>query len=357
MILKPVNIALKDIMIDQFNPRFVKARNVTQPELIKIMLESKSSKELLRSLQEDIKWVNRIVIQKIETHEFPDILNKEGSYSYVVIEGNTRLACLKSGTVEGYEDETEIPVLMAEQEDAETIENFKKQVRITQGIANVTVVKEWSPVSKAKHLAILYDDIKQSKRPAEIYKQISNELGIGVKEVRESILRYLIFSKIAEISESIPEEHWGYLEAFDKNTKIRSIIGLDADTNDFLDNDEEYFTEILEDIPSLIKQALGHGLNTKQFRDIIFEIIKETSSSEEFNEIKNEILNEKSEITLISKMKKIGITDKEQWSKELDEILKKISAFPNMTDWAIELLDKLTSIKDKVKKQIKTLEQ
>jgi hypothetical protein len=356
MKLIPVDIALKEIMIDQYNPRFVNARNISQSELIKVMLESKSSKELLRSLQEDIKWVNRIVIQKIETHEFSDLLVKEGSFNYVAIEGNTRLACLKSGFVEGYNEETEIPVLMAEQEDEETIEEFRKQVRITQGIANVTVVKEWSPVSKAKHLTVLYEDAGESKRPVEIYKQISNELGIGVKEVRESILRFLIFSRISEISESIPEENWGYLEAFDKNVRIRTFIGLNPDTNEFLESDDEYYSEILEDVPSLIKQALSSGLNTKQFRDVIFEIFKEIETSEEFNEIKNEILNDKSDITLISKMKKTEISDKEQWSKELEDILKKISAFPNMTDWAKELIESLKAIEEKVKRQVKSLE-
>lgn len=354
MILTPVNIALKTIMIDQFNPRFVRAKNISQSELVKEMLESKSSKELLRSLQEDIKWVNRIVIQKIETHENFESLKDEKSFEYVAIEGNTRLACLKSGAVDGYDNDTLIPVLLAEREIGETIEDFRKQVRITQGIANVTVVKEWSPISKAKHLLALYNDIKDFNRPAEIYKQISNELGIGIKEVRDSIIRYLIFSKISELSEPIPEENWGYLEAFDKNSRIRAIIGFDSETNDFIEDDDEYYVEILEDIPALIKQALRNGLNTKQFRDIIFEIVKETSTSEEFNEVKNEILSE--EITLMSKMKKANVSDKEQWGKTLDEIFKQICSFPNMADWAVDLVDKLKLIEDKTHKQIKSLD-
>jgi hypothetical protein len=353
MILKPVDVALNAIMIDQFNPRFVKARNISQKELIEEMLDSKPSKDLLRSLQEDIKWVNRIVIQKIETHEYASALKKEGSYEYVAIEGNTRLACLKSGAVEGYDETTLIPVLIAEQEENESIEDFNKQVRITQGIANVTVVKEWTPISKAKHLSALYNDVKDDNRPTEVYKQISNELGIGVKEVREAIIRYLIYKKISEVSEPIPEENWGYLEAFDKNSKIRTIIGLDTETNEFIEDDDEYYIEILEDIPALVKHALRSGLNTKQFRDAIFEIVKETATSEEFNEIKNDILND--EITLTSKLKKTEVSHKEQWEKTLDEILKQISAFPNMADWASDLIEKLKNIEAKTSKQIKSV--
>lgn len=355
MKLTPIDVSLKELMIDNYNPRFTKQKNVSQEDLINEMLSSKSSKELLRSLQEDIKWVNRIVIQELDKHEHYANLNKDDNHKYIVVEGNTRLACLKSGAIEGFNEETIIPVLLAEMEEDETLEEFRKQIRITQGIANVTVVKEWSPISKAKHLLALYNDVKTINKPAEIYKQISNELGIGVKEVRESVVRYMIYEKISEISEPIPEDNWGYLEAFDKNSKIRSLIGLDLEINDFINDDDEYYEEIFENIPELIKQALRSGLNTKQFRDIIFEIAKESENSEVFSNTINEVISE--EISLISKAKKNELSDKEQWSKKLDDILKDISAFPNMADWAVELLDKLTNIESKLNKQIKNVSE
>jgi hypothetical protein len=357
MILNPLNAKLEEIMVDPYNPRFIKIKNTNQSDLISEMLESKSSKELLRSLQEDIKWVNRIVVQKIDTHEYSTIIDKKREFKYVVVEGNTRLSCLKSGLIKGYSEKTEIPVLLALIEnDKEDINEFRKQIRITQGIANVTVVKEWSPISKAKHLTSLYNDVSSKLRPAEIYKQIANELGIGTKEARESVIRYLIYDKISKLSESISEDNWGYLEAFDKNSKIRSIIGLDTENNIFIENDEEYYTEIIEDIPNLIRQALSQGLNTKQFRDIITEISKTTKDSSEFNEIKDDILDDKTDVTLISKIKKLNtISDKEIWSKDLDEMLKKISSFPNMADWASDFESKLKEIKEKIEKQLKAL--
>lgn len=355
MKLTPINVSLKELMIDNYNPRFTKQKNVSQKDLINEMLSSKSSKELLRSLQEDIKWVNRIVIQDIDKHEHYDNLNKDENHKYIVVEGNTRLACLKSGAIVGFDEETCIPVLLAEMEKEEILDEFRKQIRITQGIANVTVVKEWSPISKAKHLLSLYNDVKTKNKPAEIYKQISNELGIGIKEVRESVVRFMIYEKISNISEPIPEDNWGYLEAFDKNSKIRSLIGLDLENNDFVNDDDEYYVEIFENIPELIKQALRSGLNTKQFRDIIFEIAKESENSEAFSNTINEIISE--EISLLSKAKKNELSDKDQWSKKLDDILKDISAFPNMADWAVELLDKLNNIESKLSKQIKNVSE
>lgn len=354
MKLKPIEILLKDVMIDPYNPRFTVTKTNDQSTLIHEMLQSKSSKELLNSMQEDIKWVNRIVVQIIDTHEEKVKLNSSKTQcKYVVVEGNTRLSCLKSGTIVGYNDETLIPVLLAEKEVDESFEEFKKQIRITQGIANVTVVKEWSQVAKAKHLNSLFNDSISSKRAQDVYKQISTELGINLKEVRELIIRYKIFHKIAEISDPIADDNWGYLEAFDKNIQIRKIIGMSPETNEFINNDDEYYDEILSEIPNLIKHAHLQGLNTKQFRDVIIEISKTHFTSEDFNSVIKEVLDSSSDTSLVSLKNNMKIkSDKEQWENDLNLILDKISNFPSVSDWAIELQDKLNKIDEKVKKHL-----
>ncbi|KFF24114.1 hypothetical protein [Chryseobacterium vrystaatense] len=354
MKLTPSEIELNKIMIDPYNPRFVNERKVSQETLVSEMLQSSQSKELLKSMQQDIKWVNRIVVQKKDTHQFSEKLQKlNQECEYVVIEGNTRVACLKSLQIEGYNDLTLIPVLLAEKEEDESDDEFWKQVRITQGIANVTTVKEWSQVAKAKHLNSLYEDSIEGQRSHDVYKQISNELGIGLKEVRESIIRFKIYSKITELSDPISDDNWGYLEAFDKNISIREKIGINKETNEFQDNDEEYYEEILIQIPQLINQALHQGLNTKQFRDIIIDISKDKDSSEEFNSLINEILDPNSGILLVNLSKKIKtISDKEHWELELNQIFEKISSFPSVQDWAVELKEKLELINAKIDKHL-----
>ncbi len=357
MKLVPFEIELKKIIIDPFNPRFVNEKKVSQETMISEMLQSSQSKELLKSMQQDIKWVNRIVVQKIETHQYSEKLKKTNQeFEYVVIEGNTRITCLKSGSIEGYNESTLIPVLLAEQEEGEIKEDFWKQVRITQGIANVTTVKEWSQVAKAKHLNALYNDSINGQRSHDVYKQISNELGIGLKEVRESIIRFKIYSKIAELSDPISDDNWGYLEAFDKNISIREKIGINKDTNEFQENDEEYFEEILIQIPKLITQALHQGLNTKQFRDIIIDISKDINSSEDFNSLIEEILDQNSGKLLVNLSKKVKVvSDKEQWELELNQIFDKISSFPSVQNWAIDLKEKLENINSKITKHIEII--
>lgn len=357
MKLEPIDVKLEEIMIDPFNPRFTVSKTLDQQTLIHEMLQSKSSKELLNSMQEGIKWVNRIVIQKIETHENKDkLISFKKDFKYIVVEGNTRISCLKSETIKNFDGKTAIPVLLAKKEDEETDEDFKKDIRITQGIANVTVVKEWSQVAKAKHLNALFNDLIEKKRAPEVYKQLSVELGINLKEVRELIIRYKIFNKISEISDPISDDNWGYLEAFDKNLTIRKIIGMNSETNEFINNDEEYYDEILSDIPSLIKHAHLQGLNTKQFRDIIIDVSKNNSSSEEFNLLIKEILDPNSETSLISLKNNLKIkSDKDQWEDDLKTIFEKISNFPIVSDWAIDLKEILEKIKEKTDKHLKII--
>lgn len=357
MKLIPSEIELNNIIIDPYNPRFINEKKVSQESIIQEMLQSKESKELLKSMQQDIKWVNRIVVQKIDTHEFSErIKNSNLKSEYVVIEGNTRVACLKSGKINDYTESTEIPVLLASKESDETNEEFWKQIRITQGIANVTTVKEWSQVAKAKHLAALYNDSINGKRAHDVYKQLSNELGIGLKEVRESIIRFKIYSKIAEVSDPVSDDNWGYLEAFDKNLSIREKIGINKDTNEFEDNDEEYYEEILIKIPKLISQALHQGLNTKQFRDVIIDITKDLQTSEDFSSLLDEILDPASDKTLVNLMNKVKSTNiKEQWEIELKQILDKISNFPSVQDWAADFISNLQDIQEKITKHLKVL--
>lgn len=356
MKLIPFEIELNKIIIDPYNPRFVIEKKVSQESMISEMLQSSQSKELLKSMQQDIKWVNRIVIQKIDTHQYSEKLKKSNpGFEFVVIEGNTRVACLKSGKIDGHVDLTIIPVLLAEKEDDELDEEFWKQVRITQGIANVTTVKEWSQVAKAKHLTALYNDTISGKRSHDVYKQISNELGIGLKEVRESIIRFKIYSKIAELTDPISDDNWGYLEAFDKNIAIREKIGINKETNEFQDNEDEDYEEILKKIPKLITLALHQGLNTKQFRDIIIEISNDLNS-EDFDSLISEIIDQTSEKSLVNLSKKVKVTsDKEQWETELDQIFDRISSFPSVQNWANELKDNLEKIQSKISKHLKII--
>jgi hypothetical protein len=277
MKLENIDAKIGEIFLDPYNPRYLNQESTNQVAILQKIFKTRDAKELLASMSLNVKWVNKIVVISSSDYsekqkEIPDI----GNSKYLVVEGNNRLACLKSGKISGYDSDTEIPVILAVREPAESDADFQAQLRITQGIANVMVVKEWSVIAKARHLYLMYKDIVSRNadrhlKPLDIYRKISQELSINVSEVRESVIRYEFYKTIEEISDSIPEEHWGYLEAFDRTKEIRERFGMSVDTNLFdLDSDQEGLVEeILKDIPSLIKKASGEGINSKQFRDII----------------------------------------------------------------------------------------
>lgn len=360
MKLIPKFIKISNIQIDPFNPRFVESTSYDQEIILRNLLKKKYVKELLRSMQVDIKWVNRIVVRELKNHDKEEKLDISNG-KYVVVEGNTRMACLKSGLINGIDENYEVPILLASKEKTETKDQFLKQIKITQGIANVTVVKEWDPLSKAKHLHSLYTGYKEensSKSPNQIYKIIADELGKSIHEIRQAIIRFTIYSKISEVSDTIPEERFAYIEAFEKNKETRALIGMDSETNEFdLDEEEDlYELEILEKIPALIKEATSKGVNTKQFRDIIHKKMISYAKSEKLNELVNAILDEENNITFHSLMNEVENTDlKAYWATKIKQLEEEIGSYPIAEDWSNQNKTVLESINKKLNKIIKAL--
>lgn len=361
MELKPSEVKLKDIIIDPYNPRFINQGAKDQSLLLQDLLGKKYVKDLLRSMQVDIKWVNRIVVQRVETHEHAASL--KGMGKYVVVEGNTRTVCLKSGKIIGINEDSEIPVLLAEKDDNEAIEDFHKEIRVTQGIANVTVVKEWEPISKARHLRKMYDGFKDANpdsKPSHIHKLIADELGKTVNEVRQAVIRYTIYKKISDISDTIPDDKFGYIEAIDKNKETRELFGMDPNSNEIVFNEgnesDEIKQELLEKIPELIKVASNQGINTKQFRDVITNNL--SYDLEKNNSLLNDLIDTENTLTFHSLIDGDKALDlEERWEQILDRIFEDISSYPLMEDWAANDLDKLNNIKNKVDRIVKMLNE
>lgn len=364
MRLENINVPVKEIYLDPYNPRFLNHENQNQSTILQRIFKTRDAKELLASMTLNIKWVNKIVVIKSDNFtEEQKKISDIGSAKYLVVEGNNRLACLKSGKISGYNDNSEIPVILAVKEPIESAADFEAQLRITQGIANVMVVKEWSVISKARHLYHMYKDIlgrsEEGKlKPLDVYRRISQELGISVTEVRESVIRYEFFKTIESISDSIPEDHWGYLEAFDRTKEIREKFGMSSENNMFeIENDPEgLIEEILKDIPSLIKKASSEGINSKQFRDIIGSIFSEIKEREEIFEKISEIIKPDTDFNFRSYLDvKEVITEDEKWKKELDSILKTLGTFPPFAPWAIDSKENLEKITELIKQHLNAI--
>lgn len=117
-------VTINKIMLDPFNPRFSTSTSTQQNQIQRMLMDDPKTKDLLNSMQTGLTWVNKIVIRKIESYSDND-RNKLGEniseYTYVVVEGNTRLACLKDEKMNGYFDGSKpIPVIEVVKEHTES---------------------------------------------------------------------------------------------------------------------------------------------------------------------------------------------------------------------------------------------
>ena len=360
------DVKIKDILLDPYNPRFVDHVYMSQEVLQSKILKTKDARELLSSMKADVKWVNRIVVKDKKNFTEEQRLNiKDAKTTYIVVEGNTRLACLKSGTIKQYaSSQKKIPVLVASKESGESESKYLAEVRITQGIANVMVVKEWDPIVKARHLHQIYNDKKthnKSIKTQDAFKEIANELGMKIAEVRTSVTRYKIYNEIETVSAPLKKEHWGFLEAFDTNPSTRKIIGLNPKTYEFISDDEEeneQYQDFLNDVEKMINTAIEENLNTKQFRDVFKKIVEDKKAFEDVYDAIKRIINKNEDDTWRQYRDEFekGKSSEEKWEEELKKIAKKLKDYPCAADWAKNKKKRLSDIKSLIDKLLKLIE-
>lgn len=346
-------IKLDEIMIDPNNPRFPEGhKNKDQNDIIELALNDKSAKELLNSLNTCVRWVNKIVVMKtVDYSKTHKDLNK---FKYIAVEGNTRLACLKSGNVSNYNKSSKIPILIAEKEVNESVDQYQDAILITQGIANVMVVKEWDQIAKAKHIYNLFESKnKLGENLNAIISQISTELGMKKPECKKHIQRYTIFKKIDDEDRTLDKSEWGYLEAFDVNPATRNFIGLSED----MTWDEEKSDEVIPFIGDLILKATKEVGHTKKFRDYVKKLIEDTSDREDVINKFQSFVDEHSEENLINAIDEISPeSSEEDWKKKIKSVSNVISDFPANKDWANSLQPQLKKLEENIKTLTKMIE-
>ena len=358
-------VNVNSIMLDPLNPRFVgENEGKSQAEIINMMLNKQATKELMNSMRLGLQWVNRIVVRKIceLSEEYLQKIPDRDGFEYVVVEGNTRMACLKSETLRSIYDTGNgitIPVLVAEKGEIER-EEFENEIQIIQARANVMIVKQWEDIPKFKHIYNMYLSEKRVHplyTPAAIVDQIKNTTGGTKTEVRTAILRCMIVNKIAEDSDCLEDKYWPFVEAFESNSKTRKTIGLNDNLEFVFDSEtEEYQKELLNMIPEIIEDAFNHLPNGKQFRDKYKEIVKACDGDVELilDEIRD-IMNPEVENKTWVRTQNEPSTE-QKWNDNLDNILITLQEYPVMTNWARNHIDIITSIKNTANRLLTALE-
>ncbi|NRT88862.1 hypothetical protein [Clostridium beijerinckii] len=277
-------VFVSEIMLDINNPRFGRKLNKSQEELQEFLLVK--STELLVSMQCGLVWVNKIVLAPIE-----DLSVKErGAFGlipqgkkYVVVEGNTRVACLLHKSMMK-EARKKIPVIVLEKSDGENDNLYLMGRKRMQSIANVMIVKDWDELPKAKQL---YDSYKLAKvidkTKAEniIFKELGDDIGIPLAKVKNNVFKYLFYKELVDNGNEILEDDFKYLEIFEQSNNVRNLFGYATERGEFewsnIDEDMsenqieqvENKKELLYLIPKMIKVAKNESISSKTFRNIL----------------------------------------------------------------------------------------
>ncbi|MCZ2259859.1 hypothetical protein [Sporosarcina sp. G11-34] len=370
MVIEDVKLGM--IALDSFNPRFGEnAVLLSQNELISKLLKSKESKELISSMKLGLLWNPYIVIRELDM--LKDQVDLADGYKYKCVEGNTRIAILKSNHINSVDLNTFIPVQVLREKDFEGKAELESYVVKIQGRTHVMGVKEWDEVPQARHIyrmAMGYYVLTGSTLE-NIYKKIAQELALDFSKVRDMVTRYKIFSHIAEITDELSEGEWGYLEAVDRTKKIREFFGMvesdlkfewEFDEKDFLVSpyeEHDMKKEFLINFPKLIK-LIKNDVNTKVFRDTITKLI--ASKNNEFELVKlaiDEVINdEKTWSTLVQEANGDEPVEKikDEWKKKLGRMKNELNTLPVAADWIGECRTDIKDIRDKVQRIIKMLD-
>lgn len=189
--LRELVVPNQSLYLDPNNPRFADIQDRLQPIASERITE--------QGVQE--KALNRILDDRFEVTQLKDSIRSIGFLTvdrlvvvplsdnrYVVIEGNRRLAAIKSLLEDhknGEADLTEvvqtslreIPVLVIDEPELAKREHF---ARVLQGVRHLSGIRPWGPYQQAQVVALMIDDGKELAEICEV---------LGLPKKRINILR------------------------------------------------------------------------------------------------------------------------------------------------------------------------
>ena len=197
---------IDSLNLDPMNPRLGRhrmANGTSQEQLLEWMSEWKLEELAASYLESGGFW----------SHE-PLIVVKEPLYrkknSLVVVEGNRRLAALKSlrDSVEGdspsrkwasFVDEFTIPEGLFDQVPY-VLADSRQDVQAFLGFRHVTGIKQWDADEKAGFITQLIDDSKMT------YEQVARKIGSTLPSVRRHYVAYQLLLQIENVVDDFPVE-------------------------------------------------------------------------------------------------------------------------------------------------------
>ena len=237
--LTEARIGLSDLFLDPNNPRYADISNITRPVSEERVHEETVQKKAMDSiltdrfdvsqLKESIQTIGFLPVDRLVVVELP----QQGKY--MVIEGNRRLAALKSLMLD-YEGGVvdlppqvkdsieEIPVLIIEGDDKTRRDHF---ARVLQGVRHVSSVKSWGPYQQAQIIVMMLDDGKQ-------LSEVKEALGLSsmrINSLRRSSYGLLQMQQDPEYKDYAKPDMFSHFEEAYKQPRLRTWLEWDDENN------------------------------------------------------------------------------------------------------------------------------
>lgn len=330
-------LATSDLHFDPQNPRFGRVFDGEQPEdlVIERMVVSENIQELMGSISEQGYFIGE-----------PLLVVDAGDGSYVVVEGNRRLAALKllNGQIR---PKKKVPSIDQVRDAANhtpdsvpcQVFSDRKEILRYLGYRHITGAKRWDSLSKAKYIKQLLESFYQDYDIDEAAKSIAKEIGSRKDYVAQMLTGLTIFE------DAISNDFYGlqYLRPSDVEfsvlttaisySNISNYMGLDSRTdveaaNLNRDSVRDVFLWMFSQDPSSGETVLGESRNLKKLAaitgsDSAVEVLKRSKDldlayihtegpAEVFLEMLQSAKNSVSEaVSIVDSIDSLGIEHKE----------------------------------------------
>ncbi len=347
MNLYSTSIQLSKIAINPLNPRYVGQAEQTQNDLIAETVAKDYAKELLNGMNQHLVWINKIVVTTVDLFckaYFYD-KGKLTGFEYVVLEGNTRTSCLKSGRVRGVGDDYKLPVLLFEPKEYKAPQ-LLDAFMVLQGVSNVSVVKEWDDVAKVRHIQNMFNTKMELGREVfEARTCVASELGISTNKVTMMLRRYISLRCLGRVNKRSMEANWAFVDAIPKMAYVREMMGV---YDDFTYNRK--ITDFTYGIfYKLIKLAIKQGLDIRTMRDYLTTYFKvsqnlETNPRDLWDRLSKLIEKEEDVAFFMESLTKSKYEEERFWINKMDALLRDFRHFPDEIEISEDFVQKLNTL-------------
>lgn len=330
------NVPIESILLDPNNPRFIGKRFAGRAKTTNIIPENRIAEApvqqatLEKMLDEEfeVKSIRNSISQNGFLPLDKIVVRPISENKYVVVEGNRRIAAIK--TLLKQIESGEVTIEEKEKESLETLSvlvlNSAPDQIVTdqwylQGIRHLSGIKDWGPYQKASL-------IEQMSINGKTVREIADSLGMTVVMVNRFYRTYQLIKQMEQYEDYAsyagPDLFTHFEEAY-RIPKIRDYLGWNETESKFLNEERllEFYSWI---IPS---DKLGGDKKLSRGKDVDYlaQIIDVPEALEKMRDPSCD-LNE----VLI----KLGSEEDIEWKEKID---KALSALDKLT---VEIIERLT---------------